>query len=278
MKKNNTKLGLLGLILIVFAAVSCNKKELRLQDMEVEEISISETKYYEDNPDYASYKVGINIQLPVSSQGDIFLRLKDSIIAQTFYLEYDSKESSLDEGVKQYIDEKTEIMYEPDSEFLRDNRASNHFWTNLEGSFVYQKDWLASYRVGEDNYLGGAHPFRYTYHFNYDIDSGEVIRIEDILNKDFLEGGELRDMLISQLLIQEEAESLEEIGIFDFMLGDKLPDFPISNNVYFIDDTLVFFYGQYEIRAYVYGETRIKIPLKDLEENLKPRFQTIISK
>ena len=72
------------------------------------------------------------------------------------------------------------------------------------------------------------------------------------------------------MMKQEKAKQISDLNLFDVKSSK---DFIISPIIYFDSTNLIFVYGDYDIRAYVYGPTEIKIPIKEAKPFLREDFK-----
>ncbi|HOV13945.1 MAG TPA: DUF3298 domain-containing protein [Spirochaetota bacterium] len=109
---------------------------------------------------------------------------------------------------------------------------------------------------------GGAHPNYYTNYYNYNIVTGNILTLKDIVINDKMDS--LLKIAESKFRIIKEIPDGEEYETIGFTFPDGV--FYLSNNFYFTEDKIVFYYNTYEIAPYVLGPTEIEIDLKDLKE------------
>ena len=259
---------LLVLLSIVLFFIGCNKTRTSVDKMEFEEFKISHTKFYEDNPKYANYKFDISIQLPKCLEDTVACRLRKTIIESLFNVNMDT--TDLGTSVNLYMLEKTDFFQEPGVSHLKEDRGSNHMWTHLNSNFVYIDKTLCSYIINEEYYTGGAHPNKLKYYFVYDFTLGKKLNTEDIFIPNIKDNLSLKEILLNQMMKQEKAKQISDLNLFDV---ESSKDFIISPIVYFDSVNLIFSYGDYDIRAYVYGPTEIKVPIKEAKQFLREDFK-----
>jgi len=80
-------------------------------------------------------------------------------------------------------------------------------WSNLNSKFIYNKDNLISYKILEDNFTGGAHPYQEVYYMNYDLSLNKKLNFEDIFIPTSIDDITLKEMLLNQLMKQEKAKT-----------------------------------------------------------------------
>ena len=178
-----------------------------------------------DNPDKEKVCKRINAQLI-----EMLLRL--------------SGELSPDSAVARYID-STNI------ELRKDIMASN-LYDNLTGRVEYGHKDFINYRLVEETYLGGAHPSHLTTILRFDAKTGEFVALDDVFS--LLKHRTLEDMLLAKLMQDNGVntlEGLQEKGLLE------LNYLFVSNNFALREDSIEFFYNEYDIAPYAYGPTTI---------------------
>ena len=119
----------------------------------------------------------------------------------------------------------------------------------LEGSVL-------SYQSTISCYLGGAHGSYVVNYYNFDIESGKLLSINDIVPPD--KQKETLKAMAQQLCKDWEAKDLadlqEKTGIT--MLGDLY----LTNNFLLKGDSIEFLFNQYEIAPYAAGLIGVTVP------------------
>ncbi|MFA6806785.1 MAG: RsiV family protein [Bacteroidales bacterium] len=259
---------LLLLLSIVLFFIGCSKTKTSLEKMEIEDVRINQTKYYEDNPKYASYKFDIDIKLPKCNDDTTICQLRKTIIESIFNVNIDT--TNLESTINLYMLEKADLFQEPGVSNLKNNNGTNQMWTNLKANFVYTDKNLCSYIINEEYFTGGAHSNKVKYYFVYDFSTGKKLDNEDIFIPNIKENLSLKKILLNQLMKQENAKQISELNLFDV---ESAKDFMISPIIYFDSANLVFAYGDYDIRAYAYGAPEIKIPISQAKIFLREDFK-----
>lgn len=266
------KIKILLLISTLFIFVGCKKQEKTLsQKLEYEDIKVKEVKFYQNNPKYANYSFDINIQLPKIISDTLFKDFRKTIIEHIFNVNSDTININL--AINNYIQEKSDAFQEPGVDRFMNKANQYKLWSNLNCKFIYNKDNLCSYKILEDNFTGGAHPYQEVYYLNYDLSLNKKLNFEDIFIPTSIDDLTLKEMLIKQLIKQEKAKTIADLNLFDV---ESPKDFKVSQMIYFDSLDIVFAYAQYDIRAYAYGAPEIKLPInlltKYFTEDFKKRF------
>lgn len=169
---------------------------------------------------------------------------------------YPNLDIAIKEYGKQYLSNKP---YEGMTERMR--------WSiEIKGEVYFQSNGLLSVGFENSSFLGGAHPLTLMSYTNFDVQTGKLLKVADMLVQ------------------PTSAEKLNHIGEKYFRLardlkptddlegeGFEFPQkhFQLNNNFCFTPQGIIFYFNPYEIAAYVYGPTEITIPYAELKPLLK---------
>ena len=167
--------------------------------------------------------------------------------------------NNFEELMQNFIDEYENFKKEfPEShqEWEIERKVDNNF----------NDDNILSCTSSEYSFLGGAHPNTHLRFINFNLKSGEIIDLSDILIDGFL--NELNN--IAEPIFRKEKELEEDINLTaaGFWFDDD--EFSVNNNFSIGKDGLSFLYNNYEITSYAYGPTEIFIPYKSIKKLIKP--------
>lgn len=131
---------------------------------------------------------------------------------------------------------------------------------------VHQTPRVVSLEATESVFLGGAHPNSTVIYASFDPATGRRIALADL----FLPTAGERLREVAERRFREAREippdrDLAEEG-FEFEGGA----FDLNDNFALLEDGLVFYYNPYEIAAYVYGPTEVKLTREDLAGLVRP--------
>lgn len=204
---------------------------------------------------YVSYKYPeiLNEDIKTNVNGTIMSYLRDSI----YYVEDEQSNKDLNELAVKFFAEYDTIMSVTDgmeSTYALD--VNSEVISETEDDFTVS----VSYYIN----TGGAHPNSLLKYMVFNKKSGNLMTLEDILNP----GYETQlNKLIDGAFRKEKGLSPED----DLTKKGNLFENKITfnNNFTVTNDSLKFYYNNYEIAAYAYGPTEISIPLSDLKEFLK---------
>ncbi|MEO0340566.1 MAG: DUF3298 and DUF4163 domain-containing protein [Bacteroidota bacterium] len=134
---------------------------------------------------------------------------------------------------------------------------------------TYSNQVLFSVSLNSYRFTGGAHPNTLTAMFNFELDKGKLLSVEDIV----LDYGSFKNIAEEVFRFEKQIESdvpLQEAGFF-------IESFQLSTNFAFTQEGIKLYYNPYEIAPYAAGITEIVIPYSRLEGILKSRYLPKIS-
>ena len=114
---------------------------------------------------------------------------------------------------------------------------------------------VLSYQVTTSCYLGGAHGSYVVDYYNFDIESGKLLNISDVVpaDKEALALKAMQEQLCKDWEAKDLADLQEKTGIT--MLGDLY----LTNNFLLRGDSIEFLFNQYEIAPYAAGLISVTI-------------------
>jgi hypothetical protein len=130
-------------------------------------------------------------------------------------------------------------------------------------------------------YSGAAHPLTQRIVLNFVKETGQLIRLEDILKKDSkgdsftnalsLISSIAKPKIIEQLTIMIKDNKGEGSGADAFEESGTDPKMENYSVFYIHKDRVDWVFGQYQVAPYVFGEIKISVPLSEFEQYLAPR-------
>jgi len=145
-------------------------------------------------------------------------------------------------------------------------KAQQEWEIERKAENTFNDDNLLSCSFREYSYLGGAHPNSFLTFINFNLKSGEIINLPDVLIDSYL--NELNN--IAEPIFRKEKELTPEENLTEAGFWFDDDKFSINNNFSIGKDGLTFYYNSYEITAYAYGPTELFIPYKSIKKLIKP--------
>ena len=193
------------------------------------------------------------------------LRLDDIFVG-----EYGEKpEEVIKQYTENYVNEyrrDLEPMYAEDEKDKEDESSIGAWYSYYKGieSHVqlYEKDLLV-YRIGYNEYTGGAHGIYMTTYLNMDLTLMRPLRLDDIFVGEYKDA--LTDLIWNQLMADNKVtthEALEDMGYAS--TGDITP----TENFYLSKEGITFYYNVYDITPYAMGPVKVTVPFPMMEHLL----------
>ena len=145
-------------------------------------------------------------------------------------------------------------------------KSEQHWKLERIASELFKGKNIYCIEVFEYSYLGGAHPNSYRKFINFDLSTGDELKLTDLLNEGFYKQLNIvGEEIFRQTNEIEPNKDLTEAGYwFD---NNK---FSVNNNFTIDEYGLTFYYNNYEITAYAFGPTELFIPFDSIRDLIKP--------
>lgn len=142
---------------------------------------------------------------------------------------------------------------------------------DLCDSLVYNQNGIVSITLLSQEYTGGVHGNDLLTTLNYDLEQNEVITPSAL----FLDSKDSRivELLLGKLMEEFEVntpEDLEYAGIFNYQVLE------VTNNFYFTDEGITFYYNPYELAAYALGPIQLSVSYSELAPFLSGTYTKIL--
>lgn len=171
-----------------------------------------------------------------------------------------SSEMTVDEAVERYIEVKKQ-------EFHADE-ITPEMYVHLTGRAEYGARDIINYRLMEEFYTGGAHPCVTTTLLCFNALTGEFISIDNLFN--YQHQQTLKDMLLNKLMKDKNAQNLEELRKMGYL---EMMEMFISPNFALREDSIEFYYNEYDIAPYASGPTKICLSYDDIKAYISDIFE-----
>jgi len=166
---------------------------------------------------------------------------------------YDSYDDLMQNFIDEFIDAQN---YYPSSFGWEDRRR---IYVSCNSNYILS----LSFRFF--SYSGGAHPNGWEIFFNFNLYTGEVLKLENLFTESQIkELNSIAEIKFREIYDIEEGASLEKYG---FWFDDN--KFELNDNFLITDKGLIFLFNPYEITAYVIGSTTIEITYNDIKDLIR---------
>ncbi len=138
--------------------------------------------------------------------------------------------------------------------------ASGGWSIEVEGTPVYNTERVATLDIHERASTGGAHPNSRRRLVSFDVETGQLLGIDDLTND--LEA--LTSLAERQLGIDYDLEPGDDLESAGFWFNDEV-GFSLPDNVGVVAEGLIFHWDPYEIAPYSMGPINLSVPASELE-------------
>lgn len=235
-----------------------------------ENIKSANRIYSITSPDYNCFlTITTSVQWPEKIADYDISHLRDTIIALTYP---NAKTTDIDKAIIGFVDDYA--TYELGSETKRiDSIPSGADDTRIFNSDVRLTlaeitPLTATYSVDSSSYLGGAHPNSGSQPFTYLLKEAEVMDIDWLFTPGY------QDTLIPMLQdAVAQSAGISKAEMFESMLSNS---FPISDNVYILNGTIIFHYNPYILLPHSYGQIDASISPYMVRDILTPQAKALL--
>lgn len=224
------------------------------------------TTFIMDTLDNKSPRMSIKISLPFTkNKNAIEGNINTSIIYAAFGLDNMSPQAAIDSVLKtartDYLSLRPNYLNEKG---MQHSAAWLNYELEVKGCYSTGYKNTINYTISSHTYNGGAHGLDTYAHLNFDAQSGEETKLQDLFIEDFEES--LTATLLSTLAKQIGVATIDEIEPAGYI---STSEFYPTENFLLEKDSIVFLYNEYEIAPYYMGKTRIAVGYNQLENILK---------
>lgn len=163
------------------------------------------------------------------------------------------------------INKQAEKLFHEYEETYKEFPRSSAWIVDKKIEIVSKTGPLLTLAFSESSYKGGAHPNSNTFYKIFDLNNGKLVNIYEIIDSTQVE--KLNAVRLETL--NHQKNSLMPEGDWkDYMFREAFEPkgtFNTNTNVKVSKDTLEFYYNSYDIAAYAFGPTALKIPVKELK-------------
>ncbi|MDW7690516.1 DUF3298 domain-containing protein [Flammeovirgaceae bacterium SG7u.111] len=207
-------------------------------------------------PDCDEYQdcTSVKLKFPKISSGLHADRINEDIlksVAQGIRPENEDK-TSVDELVSEFFN-----SYKEFAEKFPDTSYGWYHEVECEVSRLDSKVLALTYSVS--SFTGGAHPNSNTLYYNYDLTTGEVIELKDMLKT--ADKAKLDEAVGTAFKKMKGIDT--EVDLTELLRG-YVDKFEANDNFLLKDDGVVFYYNSYEIAPYSEGPSKVFVSYADI--------------
>lgn len=255
----------ISFIVLLFVLCSCSSDIESGKQIDFQKMERTKTVPIEKSPDAPSCKIELAIHCAKGNDNRA-ININNTIEKRLLDMCNLSMEQAADSFINRYCNDYIKALaplYGNDK-----NDKSKHSWYeyrySISTEIMQENDDYTAYIAILDLYEGGAHGIQQTFAMNFDIKTGNLVKLTDI----FVQGFERR---LNDILFKALERKTETNGILD--LQDKgylcTTDIYPSDNFIMKENSISFIYNVYEIAPYSQGMTELEIPYSDINDLLK---------
>lgn len=184
--------------------------------------------------------------------------IKSYLLDSTYSLEdrvkYSSFEAVADSFIANYMSFKNEM-----------SNDIGWYWS-ADANEQYRSSKVVVLNMTTEGFTGGAHGFQTVSFYNFSRDDGKRLDLSDILNPGF--EAELNKLVDAQFRKDKGLSPTANLQTEGDLFENEIK---FNNNFAITKDGILFFYNQYEIAAYAYGQIEVLIRYDQLGDLLKDK-------
>lgn len=139
--------------------------------------------------------------------------------------------------------------------------AFQSWFIERTGEVKLNKENIFSIDYMDYSYTGGAHPNTYVSFKNFNLSTGEEIKLDEII----MENKRLELTRIAEAEFRKLKDLTAEADLGQAGFWFENNKFYLNDNFLITDSSLVFYYNNYEITAYAFGPTELTIPFSKIK-------------
>ncbi len=248
-----------GLSLLSIFLFSCSSFQLKDEPNKTDLVS-----YY-----YKTFK--ISSTKPLDGLDSTYFVVTYPVFSDDKINEYVQTHIVLDSGENSVEDMGRKFIRDYD-QFYDEVEFKRPWYQDKRDSVDVQTKSYIGFSTRFESYTGGAHGVYYTVYNNYSINKNKELLINDIVEDEF------QDSLtkIAEDFFRKQEGISENHSLTDGYFFDG-GVFSLPKNFILQKDGILFLYNIYEIKAYVFGETRLFIPYTSILDMLTLEGKEIFS-
>lgn len=142
---------------------------------------------------------------------------------------------------------------------------------DLCDSLVYNQNGIVSITMLSQEYTGGVHGNELLTTLNYDLEQNEAITLSALFSDP--KDSRIEELLLGRLMAEFDVstpEELEYAGIFNYQMLE------VTNNFYFTNEGITFYYNPYELAAYAVGSIELSLTYEQLAPFINGAYTKLI--
>lgn len=244
------------LLVLVFSGCKEDKEEKKISPLQFKKESI--VKKAGENCDTAIYDCSVITLDVVRAKGgpgvseEINKNLDEHII-NLIASEADPEISNLEQLSEKFLDDYREAA---------ENFSEEPPWEAYVSENIYlRNEAIVSIGITTEIFSGGAHGYKTLTFVNFNPETGQVLKSEDIFTPEFA------SFVENRFRQEQRIPDSDNINSTGFWFDDD--KFRLPENIGFTEDKVILVYNSYEIAPYAAGDIIMEIPIEEVKPFLK---------
>lgn len=267
---------LVACLLLATIMIGCVKKTSKSAENPVsfDSIMVDQTYHLLNNDSNPNCNLQIKFIFPVKYKDHAVLDKMRQLFVEDYFGE-DYAKLSPEEAVKKYTEDYLDAYKDLEQDYKADversrkgGEAVGAWYSYYETSFneiTFNKNNILAFTNRIENYTGGAHGAHAMNNHVINLKTGKPVTEQEIFVDDYQDT--LAQLLVNRIAQQNKVEAPKELENAGYFSVDEI--YPNGN--FLIDDKgITYTFNEYEIAAYVVGQTRVFLPYEELQLILRP--------
>lgn len=232
-------------------------------------ISIDKKYHLLENDSNPNCNLQVKFVFPVKYKDAEVLKQIQGIFTELYFGENYNKltpSAAIEKYTQEYLDayKDLEVDYKAEIEKAKtDNGQVGSWFSYYEMSsddIVFNKSDILCFSVYFENYTGGAHGAHSTRNHVINLKNGKLVTEDEIFTDDYQ--NTLAKILIEKIAKLNNVENPKDLENVGFFSVDEI--YP-NGNFFVNSEGITYTFNEYEIAAYVVGQTTVFIPYNEIQ-------------
>ena len=271
--KLHARIVLFLLALALAAGCTDTNKKNKANAVTFDSIQVDETYHLLRNDSNPNCNLQIKFIFPAKYNDPEVLKNIRRIFVETYFGE-EFAGLSPEEAVKKYTDEYITAYKDLEQDFsddLKKSQASGEqvgawysYYENSADEIGFNGNDILSYTVYVENYTGGAHGAHASNNHVINLETGKLITERDIFVDDYQDT--LAALLVNKIAEENKVNDPKDLENAGFFSVEEI----YPNNNFLVDEAgITYTFNEYEIAAYVVGQTQVFLSYPELQMILR---------
>lgn len=263
-------------LLLATMMIGCDQKAGKSVENPVsfDSIMVDQTYHLLNNDSNPNCNLQIKFIFPVKYKDRAILNNMRQLFVEDYFGE-DYAKLSPEEAVKKYTDDYMEAYKDLEQDYKADVERSRKagdqvgawysYYETSSNEITFNQNDILAFTNYLENYTGGAHGAHAVNNHVINLKTGKPVTEQEIFVDDYQDT--LAKLLVNRIAQQNKVENPKELENAGYFSVDEI--YPNGN--FLVDNEgITYTFNEYEIAAYVVGQTRVFLPYEELQLILRP--------